>query len=121
MKLMPVVLGIGFITISLATCTTKQGEMPIPAKNTAEAFPIPYIVRGEPPLMDARPGVASVFRDKRCPAEEMVYVEGEYCPSVVEQCEHWLDDDHRRCAKFSSPTICNSEHTEHKAFCIDRF
>lgn len=49
----------------------------------------------------------------------MVYISGEYCPSVEENCLEWMDDEKMRCARFG-PTRCKGK-TVHKEFCIDQF
>jgi hypothetical protein len=53
-----------------------------------------------------------------CPAG-MVLVEGDYCGDVRQDCLHWLDKEHLRCAEFA-PSACMSHTTRHR-FCIDRF
>ena len=54
-----------------------------------------------------------------CP-ENMVEVEGDYCPWVEQQCLRWLDPETKmRCAEFA-PTQCATR-TTRKHFCIDRY
>lgn len=75
----------------------------------------------------------------RCP-DDMVEVNGEFCPNVEEMCLRWVDrkggntvDIHvgkstatdyaisARCGEFKSPTRCLSKQTVHKHYCIDVF
>jgi hypothetical protein len=54
-----------------------------------------------------------------CP-EDMVEVEGEYCPWVEQKCLRWLDPETKmRCGEFA-PTQCATR-TVKKHFCIDRY
>lgn len=65
-----------------------------------------------------------------CP-DEMILVEGDYCPQVEQVCLRWLDDDQRpsahggmgplRCAEFKSPAVCLSKKRVHKRYCIDKY
>jgi formylglycine-generating enzyme required for sulfatase activity len=56
-----------------------------------------------------------------CP-KEMVFVEGEYCPSVRQECKRWLDPPgpyhEYRCAEYA-PSVCLTPRA-HKRFCVDR-
>lgn len=57
----------------------------------------------------------------KCPAD-MVYVSGEYCTEVKQECEIWLDKpdtDFARCKTYK-PSVCTGVRV-HKEFCIDRF
>jgi formylglycine-generating enzyme required for sulfatase activity len=66
----------------------------------------------------------------RCP-ENMVEVEGNYCPSVEQKCLRWLDADQSptanggigpmRCAEFQKPSKCLSAHRKHLDFCMAKF
>ena len=68
-----------------------------------------------------------------CP-DDMVEVEGEFCPHVEQACLQWVDirgnptDDPKqmgpevgRCGTFQYPTKCLSVRKVHLHFCIDRF
>lgn len=58
-------------------------------------------------------------RGGACP-DDMVEVEGDYCPWVEQKCLRWLDPETKmRCAEFA-PTQCATK-TVKKHFCIDRF
>lgn len=69
--------------------------------------------------------------DPRCPSESMVFIDGDYCPSVEQKCLRWLDVDKSpeanfgigplRCAEFQKPSVCKSQTREHKTFCIDAY
>ncbi len=57
-----------------------------------------------------------------CP-DNMVEVEGDYCPEVEQSCLRYIDPEGvfpRRCAEFAPTTVCKSK-TVKKHFCIDRF
>jgi len=54
-----------------------------------------------------------------CP-DDMVEVDGDYCPWVEQKCLRWLDPETKmRCAEFA-PTQCATK-TVKKHFCIDRY
>lgn len=57
-----------------------------------------------------------------CP-ENMVLVEGDYCPDVQQRCLRYLDPPGRyeqfRCAEYA-PSVCLSKERRHLRFCIDR-
>lgn len=57
-----------------------------------------------------------------CP-ENMVLVEGEYCPDVEHRCKRWMDPEgpyhNFRCAEYEQPARCKSARVT-KRFCIDR-
>jgi hypothetical protein len=63
-----------------------------------------------------------------CP-EDMVEVQGAYCPAVVQECLKWIDKDHRNpsgaidpnmCAEFRFPSRCISKRIP-MDFCMDRY
>lgn len=57
-----------------------------------------------------------------CP-EDMVEVEGDYCPEVEQKCLKWIDPEGvfpRRCQEFAPSGACQGK-TTHKRFCMDRF
>ncbi len=68
-------------------------------------------------------------RTEGCPGD-MVRVEGEYCPAVMEEClEHHQEfksaggqkNVSERCLKFAKPSKCVSKQREHQSFCMDRY
>ncbi|WP_198097107.1 hypothetical protein, partial [Clostridioides difficile] len=56
--------------------------------------------------------------------DDMLEVEGEYCPYVEQLCIQWLDppkaEPKLRCAEFKKTPPCKAK-TEKKHFCIDRY
>jgi len=57
-----------------------------------------------------------------CP-DEMVLVDGRYCPQVQQRCRRWLDDPRlpfARCALYEQPSVCLAARTAMR-FCIDRY
>jgi Sulfatase-modifying factor enzyme 1 len=59
-----------------------------------------------------------------CP-DEMVLVEGDYCPNVRQRCLSYLDEGttflaKNRCKQFDEHPECLSSEREHRRFCIDR-
>ena len=61
-----------------------------------------------------------------CP-EDMVEVEGDYCPQIEEHCNLWLDptatnggEGPVRCAEFA-PSKCLSKKRKYLNFCIDKY
>lgn len=59
---------------------------------------------------------------RACP-EEMVLVDGDYCPNVVHVCTRWMDPPGPfgmiRCAEYKQSPRCEGAR-EHRRFCIDR-
>jgi sulfatase modifying factor 1 len=59
----------------------------------------------------------------RACTDDMVLIEGEYCPRVAQRCLRWMDPPGRyheyRCAEYAKPARCLSPR-EHRRFCIDR-
>lgn len=88
------------------------------------------------PASPATPAPAFAVPDKwpgtteGCSAD-MVRVEGEYCPAVVQVCktEHKEYDEAKgqrktvseRCLEYEKPSRCVSKKRDHLAFCMDRF
>lgn len=58
-----------------------------------------------------------------CP-DNMVLVEGEYCPDVRQNCLRWMDPEgpyeHFRCAEYAQPATCLSKERKTMRFCIDK-
>lgn len=71
----------------------------------------------------------TVIKQSSCP-EDMVPIEGEYCPNVDQKCARWLDSDLSstansgigplRCAEFEY-SKCLSKTKVHKKYCMDTF
>lgn len=77
------------------------------------------------------PGVIQdVIAVQSCP-EDMVEVDGEFCPQVEEKCLYNVDingvhdskpaNDLWSCGEFKSPTVCKSKEKIHMHYCIDRY
>lgn len=101
--------------------TVNAAPKPIPT-----AVPVAPEVLGAPSTtIDLDVGSASpaVEGDRAVCPSAMVLVEGEYCPEVVHECKHWLEEKGKfafyRCAEYSSAK-CVSKQRVHKRFCMDR-
>lgn len=111
MKLLPVVLGL-FVIVT-ASCASQESRLPTVELDSLPVLPVPTVAA---PLT------------KMCP-DDMVHVNGEYCPQVEQKCVRWLDTDQSptanfgigplRCADFEK-TKCTATR-EHKRFCIDKY
>ncbi len=73
--------------------------------------------------------LADAGNRSNCP-DDMVEVQGEFCPSALEECLRWLDKDHTNrlgtvdpnmCAEFRYPTTCLSTKRVSMHFCVDRY
>ena len=57
-----------------------------------------------------------------CP-NDMMLVEGNFCPEVEQRCIKWIDKEtlpYARCAEYASPSVCKSGRVYMK-FCIDKY
>jgi sulfatase modifying factor 1 len=74
-------------------------------------------------LASLRQGVTEPQAEPSVCGENMVLVEGEYCPKVQLNCKKYLDPKGRyeqfRCAEYG-PSQCLSKERRHLRFCIDR-
>ena len=69
------------------------------------------------PVQDSAHGAGGA---SHCP-DNMVEVEGEYCPWLEQKCLRWLDPETKmRCAEFAPTSKCQTKTTK-KHFCIDRY
>ena len=79
-------------------------------------------VASPPPSPPAVPQVVtSLTRPSLCP-QNMVEVDGDYCPNLEQKCLKWIDPEGaipRRCQDFA-PSTCTGK-TQHKHFCIDKY
>jgi sulfatase modifying factor 1 len=95
----------------------KRTPSLLPAGNVAAALSlggIKVVGAAELPHRAGAPAPGS------CPSD-MVEVEGEYCPYVVQPCKRWMDPKtHMRCAEFAPSLPCHMK-TTHKKFCVDRY
>jgi formylglycine-generating enzyme required for sulfatase activity len=91
---------------------------PVAAAETAQGKHDPDTALAS--LREAPPPEAP--RESAC-GENMVLVEGEYCPKVQLNCKRYLDPKGRyeqfRCAEYG-PSECLSKERKHLRFCIDR-
>lgn len=89
---------------------TAQDALPVPLEAKSDASLEPHLIQ-EP---DA---------PRACP-DDMILVEGVYCPRPRQICKRWLDSQSSgygdfRCAEYVEPSVCTSAR-EKKRFCIDR-
>lgn len=75
-----------------------------------------------PPPLAAVPEVSVEALPKAplCP-DDMVEVQGSYCPIVQEKCLRWKEKEKLRCLEFQKPTVCASLRRIPMHFCIDRY
>lgn len=106
---------------------------PKPTKDDANALvsrsaePVPVSTSPGIASPAARPAVetglsAPLHETGHC-GENMVEVEGEYCPTLEQKCVRWMDAENvmpRRCAEFAKTGSCQGK-TVRKHFCIDRY
>lgn len=53
--------------------------------------------------------------------ENMIEVEGDYCPALEQKCLKWLDGELKlRCGEFAPTGKCQTA-TVHKRFCVDKY
>lgn len=96
-----------------------------PSRKQAEAVAANAANAATPSLVNAglKPAAApDIATSGACP-DNMVEVEGDYCPEVEQSCLRYIDPEGvfpRRCAEFAPTTKCLSKTTK-KHFCIDRF
>lgn len=126
--LLPIVVAV------LAACGQPQPTDASPARDAepkptaapldASVAPAPSAETSAAPEAKTLPG-----HTEGCPGD-MVRVEGEYCPAVVEECierhqEYKRHADQKnvseRCLRYAKPTHCVSKHRQHESFCMDRY
>ncbi len=114
-------VSIGSTNQTVASAATTPPSAPVVA-SSLHAAPV-----REPPLpegLEARPArtagpVEIVDGTKEACPPDMVLVDGEYCPGLVQPCLKWVKGGVRRCAKFSKSRCVGHRH--HRRFCIDRY
>jgi sulfatase modifying factor 1 len=102
--------------LSIACATTQQ--------HSAINFPIiaaPEATSYEEAADDSSPEI--------CP-NNMVEIDGNYCPYALQECLQWVDSDNNpipppggdsgRCREWKNPVKCTSQ-TFHKHYCIDKY
>ena len=71
----------------------------------------------------AATGLVKTARPSPC-EDEMVLVDGMYCPRIEQRCLRYLDPPgpyhYYRCAEYARPARCLSRERQHLRFCIDR-
>jgi sulfatase modifying factor 1 len=84
------------------------------------------LAKTTPPVLatmsKALPALPAVLAPS-CP-DEMVEVDGDYCPVAVQKCLRWLDPTTKlQCAEFDRSATAGKcpVKTEHKHFCVDRY
>ena len=119
----------------LVPLACEQGSSPEPAR---PALAAPLAIAGQPVKEDEAPEAGQsatiLARAKSAPLaaeqeeattcpEDMVLVEGEYCPEVRHECLRYLDPPGRyhefRCAEYGEPR-CLSKTRRSMRYCIDR-
>lgn len=70
------------------------------------------------PIRTADPVTPLSEEEPSCPAD-MVLIEGEYCPGLVQPCLQWVEGGVRRCARFGESRCVG--HRFYRRFCIDRY
>jgi hypothetical protein len=110
------------VTFVIAACTLAAvgGASSTPDSGAA----CPVMENGRPNVVLAslapKTSVTPALGKGGACADDMVEVEGDYCPWVEQKCLRWLDPETKmRCAEFA-PTQCATK-TVKKHFCIDRF
>lgn len=103
------------------SAAVSAASAPTPSASAAASAPA---VAGAPPA-ESWPGSS-----RGCP-DDMVRVEGAYCPAVVQVCKrHHEEYDaakgkrttvSERCLEYENPSRCVSKKREHLTFCMDRF
>jgi hypothetical protein len=113
-----------FISLIIISCTNssssspaqpEQGQRTLLQTNDGEVF--------------AMASSTNNTATNKCP-NDMVEVQGMYCPSVINKCLRWLDKDQSakanggegpvRCAEFA-PTKCLSKEKKFMHFCMDTY
>lgn len=122
----------GCSTASVCTYTqTSSNDKGFDAKTISEETQ-----RIERPTINKDIGIKTLDSNKEdvnssaCPIG-MIDIEGNYCPSVEQECLKWIDKDTSvsanggigpmRCAEFKSPSKCLSSARVHMRFCMAKF
>ncbi len=101
-------------TMSVAVGAATEAEADAPAAPRAGEL----VRSGADPVEVPNPMASKAA----CP-DDMVWVKGQYCTEVKQDCRVWLDDaslPFARCAVFASPAECVGRRVP-MSFCIDRF
>jgi sulfatase modifying factor 1 len=128
------------VTLTLVACSSKSA----PSDPASSASPSSGLVASvsasdpAPSIASAAPSAsASVASAPAYPgssagcSDDMVRVEGDYCPAVIQNCKKHAKDWEKshdndktvseRCLHYEEPSKCLSKKREHLSFCMDRF
>lgn len=113
-----------FAAILSISCVRNENKNITPGDNVTPS--------GPPRSSSAEPGrvqVPVVTRKGNCP-EDMVEVEGDYCPNLEIKCLYNVDNDGKRldgpgdigkaCGEYQKPSKCLSDRV-HMHYCIDKY
>ena len=105
---------IAVVSVSIVTFVFREDR-----PDALEDAPSPELLVEPAPS----PVLAFVYAPGACP-DEMILVEGDYCPKPRQICKRWLDSPESgygdfRCAEYVEPSTCQAPR-ERKRFCIDR-
>lgn len=115
------------LLVALCSCerrdVAQQSAQALAARPTANAAPsgapeaVPLAAAPTPSAVTEEP------RGEACP-DDMVLVEGEFCPEAEQHCVDPPSadgDEDAVCRRFAEPSRCLSPKRELKRFCIDRY
>lgn len=113
--------GLGLLTLAgIVGCTDPPATGPEPPEKAARMLP------ASPPASAAAAAASTPGAAPACP-EDMVLVEGRFCPAADERCdEHDPEyvanpEKSERCRKFVEPSRCVSEQRVLLRYCVDRY
>jgi hypothetical protein len=119
---------VSFVAFFLVAVMNADAEPPLAAQPrpapTLGAPPPPAPASSPSPPSPADLAVAPPSSPASCP-DDMILVEGDYCPRPKQVCLRWMDPANSpyadyRCAEYRQPATCESPSREAKRFCIDR-
>jgi formylglycine-generating enzyme len=116
----------GAAALVLTSCVLPlscQRTEPAPSKLEPPSGPSPASPEADMALASLRGPAKEAPSEPAVCGENMVLVEGNYCPKVQLNCKKYLDPKGRyeqfRCAEYG-PSQCLSKERRHLRFCIDR-
>jgi formylglycine-generating enzyme len=136
------ILGLGLL--ALAGCDSSSAALPpsesgspaaggpVAASASAELPAAEASASAAPSASAAKAAAAPSYpgRSDGCPID-MVRVEGDYCPALMQDCiEHHQEYDHakgkrttvsERCLRYAEPSRCVSKERRRMSYCMDRF
>ncbi len=132
---------IGLVLVALAACSDARGAgepssnavmtAPASASSSASSAASAPPATAAPAASSAGPAPSSLpGRVEGC-APNMVRVEGDYCPALMQNClEHHSEFESaksarktvsERCLRYESPSRCVSKRRKRLSFCMDRY